>query len=125
MNDQNVYYYDVYEMCYWLQDSWNIKKKDVNIFYAINKKESFLVLSMLSMQFKCIQIDIIMQTWCFNINKHAFKLFIAKNFAKVLQDKFTMYTFIIYNIVEESTIEYQMKVMNNSMNHITCDSWVY
>ena len=36
MNDQNVYCYDVYKMCYWLRDSWSIKKKDINIFYAIN-----------------------------------------------------------------------------------------
>ncbi len=54
MNDQNVCCYDVYKMCYWLRNSWNIEKKDISIFYAIDKKESFLILSMLSMQFKCI-----------------------------------------------------------------------
>ncbi len=62
MNDQSVYCYDVYEMCYWLIDSWNIEKKDISIFYAIDKKESFLILSMLNMQFKRIQINIIMKT---------------------------------------------------------------
>ncbi len=54
MNDQNVYCYDVYKMHYQLINSWNIKKKDISIFYAINKKESFLILSMLNMQFKHI-----------------------------------------------------------------------
>ncbi len=54
MNDQNVYYYDVYEMCYQLINSWDIEKKDISIFYAINKKESLLILSMLNMQFKRI-----------------------------------------------------------------------
>ncbi len=54
MNDQSVYCYDVYKMCYQLKDSWNIKKKDINIFYAIDKKESFLILSILNTQFECI-----------------------------------------------------------------------
>ncbi len=77
MNDQNVYYYDVYKMCYWLRDSWSIEKKYISIFYAIDKKESSLVLNMLSMQFKCIWINTSMRTWCFNVNEHAFKLFFA------------------------------------------------
>ncbi len=62
INDQNVYCYDVYKMCYWLRDSWNIEKKDINIFYAIDKKKSFLILSMLNMQFKHIQINMIART---------------------------------------------------------------
>jgi len=37
---------------------------------------------------------------------------------KALQNEFTVYAFIIYNIVEESTVEHQMKVMNSLMNHI-------
>ncbi len=62
MNDQNVYYYDVYKMCYRLRDSWDIKKKDISIFYAIDKKESLLILSMLNMQFKRIWINMIVRT---------------------------------------------------------------
>ncbi len=54
MNDQSVYYYDIYKMCYRLRDSWNIEKKDISIFYAIDKKESSLVLNISSMQFKRI-----------------------------------------------------------------------
>ncbi len=77
MNDQSVYCYDVYKMCYRLRDSWNIEKKDISIFYAIDKKESLLVLSMSSMQFKRIQIDMIARTWCFNVNEHVFELFFA------------------------------------------------
>ena len=91
MNDQNVYCYDVYKMCYWLRDSWDIEKKDISIFYAIDKKKSSLILSMLSMQFKRIQIDMIARTWCFNVNEHAFELFFAQVFAKALQDESTVY----------------------------------
>ncbi len=65
MNDQSVYCYDVYKMCYRLRDSWDIKKKDISIFYAIDKKESFLILSISSMQFKRIWINMIARTWCF------------------------------------------------------------
>ncbi len=54
MNDQNVYCYDVYKMCYRLKNSWSIEKKDISIFYAIDKKESSLILSMLNMKFKHI-----------------------------------------------------------------------
>jgi len=54
MNDQNVYCYNVYKMCYRLRDSWNIEKKNISIFYVINKKESFLILNISSMQFKRI-----------------------------------------------------------------------
>jgi len=53
------------------------------------------------------------------VNEHAFKLFIAKDFAKALQDEFTVYTLIICNIIEESTVEHQVKALNNMMNHIT------
>ncbi len=119
MNDQNVYYYDVYKMCYRLRDSWNIEKKDISIFYTINKKKSFLIVSMLSMQFKRIWINMIARTWCFDMNEHAFKLFIAEDFAKALQDESTVYVLVMINVVEESIIEHQVKVMNNMMSHIT------
>jgi uncharacterized protein YejL (UPF0352 family) len=52
------------------------------------------------------------------VNEYAFKLFIAKDFAKALQDEFTVYAFIICNIIEESTVEHQVKTLNNMMSHI-------
>ena len=119
MNDQNVYCYNVYKMCYWLRDSWSIKKKDISIFYAIDKKESFLVLSMLNMQFKRIQINMIVKTWCFNVNEHVFELFFAQAFAKALQDESTVYALVIINVVKELIIEHQVKAMNNVTSCIT------
>ncbi len=119
MNNQSVYYYDIYKMCYRLRNSWDIEKKDISIFYAIDKKESLLILSMLNMQFKCIQINMIARTWCFDMNKHVFKLFIAEDFAKVLQDEFTVYALVMINVVEESIVKHQVKAMNNIMSHIT------
>ena len=119
MNDQNVYYYDVYKMCYRLRDSWNIEKKDISIFYAIDKKESLLVLNMSSMQFKHILINMIARTWCFDMNEHVFELFFAQAFAKVLQDESTVYALVMINVVEESIVEHQVKAMNNAMNRIT------
>ncbi len=106
-------------MHYRLINSWDIKKKDTSIFYAIDKKESFLILSMLSMQFKHIWINMIARTWCFDMNEHAFELFIAEDFAKALQNKSTVYAFVMINIVEESIIKHQVKAMNNVMSHIT------
>ncbi len=119
MNDQNVYCYDIYKMCYQLRDSWNIKKKDISIFYAIDKKESFLILSISSMQFKRIWINMIIRTWCFNVNEHAFELFFAQVFAKALQDESTVYAFVMINVVKESIIEHQVKAMNNATSCIT------
>ena len=119
MNDQNVYCYDVYKMCYRLRDSWNIEKKDISIFYAIDKKESFLILSISSMQFKRIQIDMIARTWCFNVNEHAFELFFAQVFAKALQNESTVYALVIINVVKELIVEHQVKAMNNVMSCIT------
>jgi len=119
INDQSVYCYDVYKMCYRLRDSWNIKKKDINIFYAINKKKSLLILSISSMQFKCIWINMIARTWCFNVNEHAFELFFAQAFANTLQDESIIYAFIMINVVEELIVEHQVKAMNNVMSHIT------
>jgi len=52
------------------------------------------------------------------MNEHAFKLFITKDFMKTLQNEFTMYTFIICNIIEELTIKHQVKALNNMINHI-------
>ncbi len=101
MNNQNVYCYDVYRMCYQLRDSWNIKKKDISIFYAINKKESFLILSILIMQFERIWINMIIRTWCFDVNEYAFKLFFAQAFAKALQDESTVYAFVMINVIKE------------------------
>ena len=118
MNNQNVYFYDVYKMCYRLRDSWNIKKKDISIFYAIDKKESSLILSMLNMQFKRIRIDMIARTWHFNVNEHAFELFFAQVFAKALQDEFIMYALVMINFIKESIIEHQVKAMNNVMSCI-------
>jgi hypothetical protein len=53
------------------------------------------------------------------MNEHAFKLFIAKDYAKVLQDEFIIYAFIICNIIEELIIEHQVKALNNETNCIT------
>ncbi len=53
------------------------------------------------------------------MNEHAFKLFIAEDFIKALQDKSTVYAFIMINVVEESIIEHQVKAINNVMSHIT------
>ena len=53
------------------------------------------------------------------MNEHAFKLFIAEDFAKALQYKSTVYAFVMINIIEESIIEYQVKAMNNMISHIT------
>ncbi len=61
----------------------------------------------------------IARTWCFDVNEHAFELFFAQAFAKALQDKFTMYALVMINIVEESIVEHQVRVMNNMMSCIT------
>ncbi len=106
-------------MCYRLRDSWSIEKKDISIFYAIDKKESFLILSMSSMQFEHIRIDMIARTWRFNVNEHAFELFFAQAFAKALQDEPTVYALVMINVVEESIVEHQVKAMNNVMSRIT------
>jgi len=53
------------------------------------------------------------------MNEHTFKLFIAKDFAKALQDKFTVYAFIMCNIIEELTVKHQVKALNNAMSCIT------
>jgi len=52
------------------------------------------------------------------MNEHAFKLFIAKDFAKALQDKFTVYALVMINVIKESIIEHQVKAMNNMMSYI-------
>ncbi len=106
-------------MCYRLKDCWDIEKKSISIFYAIDKKESSLILSMLNMQFKRIWIDMIARTWCFNVNEHAFKLFFAQAFAKVLQDQLTVYALVMINVIKELIIEHQVKVINNMISHIT------
>ncbi len=53
------------------------------------------------------------------MNEHAFKLFFAQVFAKALQDKLTVYALVMINIIKESIIEHQVKVMNNMTNCIT------
>jgi len=53
------------------------------------------------------------------VNEHAFKLFFAQVFAKALQDKLTVYALVIINIIKESIIEHQVKIMNNMTNCIT------
>ncbi len=61
---------------------------------------------MLSMQFKHIWINMIVRTVCFNVNEHAFELFFAQAFAKVLQDESTVYALVMINIIEELIIEH-------------------
>jgi len=53
------------------------------------------------------------------MNEYAFKLFIAEDFAKALQDKFTVYAFVMINVIKESIIEHQVKAINNMMSCIT------
>ena len=53
------------------------------------------------------------------MNEHAFKLFFAQAFVKVLQDEFTVYALVMINVVEKLIVEHQVKVMNNMMSCIT------
>jgi len=53
------------------------------------------------------------------VNEHAFKLFFAQVFAKTLQDELTVYALVMINIIKESIIEHQVKIMNNMTNCIT------
>ena len=53
------------------------------------------------------------------MNEHVFELFFAQAFAKALQDESTVYALVMINVVEESIVEHQVKVMNNVMSHIT------
>jgi len=53
------------------------------------------------------------------VNEHAFELFFAQVFVKALQDEFTVYALVMINVVEESIVEHQVKVMNNVMSCIT------
>jgi len=53
------------------------------------------------------------------VNEHAFKLFFAQVFAKALQDELTVYALVMINIIKESIIEHQVKIMNNMTNCIT------
>jgi len=53
------------------------------------------------------------------MNEHAFELFITKDFAKALQDEFTVYALVIINVIKELIVEHQVKTMNNVMSHIT------
>jgi len=53
------------------------------------------------------------------VNEHAFKLFFAQVFAKALQNELTVYALVMINIIKESIIEHQVKVMNNMTNCIT------
>jgi len=46
-------------------------------------------------------------------------LFFAQVFAKALQDKSTVYALVMINVVKESIVEHQVKVMNNVMSCIT------
>jgi len=53
------------------------------------------------------------------VNEHTFKLFIAEDFMKVLQDEFTVYAFVMINVIKELIIKHQVKAMNNMMSRIT------
>ena len=53
------------------------------------------------------------------MNEHAFELFFAQVFAKVLQDESTVYALVMINVVKESIIEHQVKTMNNVKSCIT------
>jgi len=53
------------------------------------------------------------------VNEHAFELFFAQAFAKVLQDESTVYALVMINVIEESIVEHQVKAMNNVMSCIT------
>jgi len=53
------------------------------------------------------------------VNEHAFELFFAQVFAKVLQNESTVYALVMINVIKESIIEHQVKAMNNMTSHIT------
>jgi len=53
------------------------------------------------------------------VNEHAFELFFAQAFAKALQDESTVYALVMINVIEESIVEHEVKVMNNVTSRIT------
>jgi len=53
------------------------------------------------------------------VNKYAFELFFAQAFAKALQDEFTVYAFVMINVIKKLIVEHQVKAMNNAISCIT------
>jgi len=53
------------------------------------------------------------------VNEHAFELFFAQAFAKVLQDESIMYALVMINVIKELIIEHQVKAINNKASCIT------
>ena len=69
----------------------------------INKEKSSLVLNMLKLRNNNVYINIIIKTWRFNVKKNLFKLVNVINFAKIINDEFIIYVFIVINIFENET----------------------
>ena len=103
MNEKNVYYYEVYLILIRLKDSWNINKENIHVFYAIDKEKSFLILNMLKLKNNNVHIDIIIKTWRFDVKKDLFKFVNVINFAKIINDEFIIYVFVVINTFENKT----------------------
>ena len=50
-----------------------------------------------------VHIDIITRTWRFDVKKNLFKLINVINFAKIINDEFIIYVFVVINIFEDET----------------------
>ena len=50
-----------------------------------------------------VHINTIIKTWRFDVKKNLFKLVNVINFAKIINDEFIIYAFIVINIFEDET----------------------
>ena len=103
MNEKSVYYYEVYSILIRLRNNWNINKESVHVFYTIDKEKSSLILNMSELKNNNVHINIITKTWRFDVKKNLFKLVNVINFAKIINDEFIIYVFIVINIFEDET----------------------
>jgi len=100
LNGDNRYCYDVYELIYYLIDSWNQYRECTTLFYLSEYTSSNLILDMLMLVKQDILIDSKMQSWQFKIANNKLKIINLKQFALNLVKHSTIYAIVCAGVTK-------------------------
>ena len=87
LNENNRYYYDVYELIYWLINLWEQDRECITLFYIVDFIDFDVILRMFILTNQTIVVNSQTINWRFKIHNERLKIVKSKQFEQYFKEK--------------------------------------
>ena len=100
LDKESRYYYDVYELIYWLIDLWEQDRECIILFYVVDFIDFNVILRIFMLTNQAIVIDLQTINWRFKIYIERLKIIKSKQFEQHLEKKHQIYVIICVDVTQ-------------------------